>query len=304
MKTILVTGATGNQGGAVVDALLEQPGRWRVRALTRTPDGKPARRLAARGVEVVGGDMADEASLREAMAGVRGIFSVQNTRTAGLEGEVRQGVNVANAAQAAGIPHVVYSSVGGAERARGIPHFDTKWRIERHQRDIGLPVTVLRPTAFMDGYTMRGARSIGLGMLAGVLGRDKTLQMIAVRDIGVFARLALADPGSYLGQDFEIAGDELTVPQIAAAFREVLGRRPRYPVIPAWMTRRMGPEAQMMIWFGESGYAADIPSLRALHPDLLTFRQWLARYLGPSRAATRPADGPATPAPARAPRSS
>jgi uncharacterized protein YbjT (DUF2867 family) len=291
MKTILVTGATGNQGGAVVDALLVEPDRWRVRALTRSPDGARARHLAARGVEVVGGDLADAASLRAAMAGVHGVFSVQNTRTAGLEGEVTQGVGVASAARAVGVAHVVYSSVGGVERVRGIPHFDTKWRIEQYQRQLGLPVSVLRPVAFMDGYTMRGARSIGLGMLAGVLGKDKPIQMIAVRDIGVFARLAFADPDRFLGRELEIAGDELTVPEIATTFHEVLGRRPRYPLIPRWLIRRMGAEAKMMIWFGESGYAADIPALRELHPGLLTFRQWLARYLRPQRLADRQADG-------------
>jgi uncharacterized protein YbjT (DUF2867 family) len=287
MQTILVTGATGNQGSTVVQALLEEPGRWRVRALTRTPGSGPARRLAARGVDVVGGDMTDPASLRHAMTGVHGVFSVQNTRTAGQQGEVRQGMSVADAAHAAEVAHVVYSSVGGADRVRGIPHFDTKWRIEQHQRHIGLPVTVLRPVAFMDGYRMRGARSIGLGMLAGALGEDKTLQMIAVHDIGVFARLAFADPDRFLGQQLEIAGDELTVPQIAAAFQQVLGHRPRYPVVPAWLIRRMGAEAKMMIWFGESGYAADIPNLRTLHPGLLTFKQWLARHLLPNQSAAR-----------------
>jgi uncharacterized protein YbjT (DUF2867 family) len=287
MRTILVTGATGNQGGAVVDALLAEPDRWRVRALTRSPEGSPARRLAARGVDVVGGDMGNAASLRAAMAGVHGVFSVQNTRTAGVDGEVTQGVGVASAARAVGVAHVVYSSVGGVDRVRGIPHFDTKWRIEEYQRQLGLPVSVLRPVAFMDGYTMRGARSIGLGMLAGVLGNDKPIQMIAVRDIGVFARLAFADPDRFLGQELEIAGDELTVPEIAAAFHAVLGRRPRYPVVPSWLIRRMGKEARMMIWFGESGYTADIPALRDLHPGLLTFRQWLARYLLPERAANR-----------------
>jgi uncharacterized protein YbjT (DUF2867 family) len=285
MQTILVTGATGNQGGAVVQALLQEPNQWEVRVLTRTPDGEPARRLTAQGVEVVGGDMADAASLRKAMTGAHGVFSVQNTRTAGLAGEVRQGVTVADAARTAGVAHVVYSSVGGVDRVRGIPHFDTKWRIEQHQRDIGLPVTVLRPVSFMDSYKVRGARSIGLGMLAGVLGKSKTIQMIAVQDIGVFARLAFTDPDRFLGQQLEIAGDELTVPQIATAFQQVLGRRPRYPVVPAWLIRHLGPETRMMTWLGESGYAADIPKLRMLHPDLLTFHDWLTRHLQPHTSA-------------------
>ncbi|TMR21287.1 NmrA/HSCARG family protein [Nonomuraea turkmeniaca] len=269
---ILVTGATGNQGGAVVDALLEQPGRWRVRALSRDPSRATA--LAARGVEVVAGDMADAGSLKQALTGVDGVFGVQNSRTAGLDGEIRQGVTLVDAAQAAGVRHFVYTSVGGAERVRGIPHFDTKWEIEQHLRATGLPATVLRPTTFTEVFTMRGA-GIGLGMMAAGLGPAKPLQMIAVRDIGVFARLAFEQPDDFTGRALELAGDELTVPQIAAALKAA-GRPARYPRLPKLVLRAMGKEARMLFWFGESGYRADIPSLRALHPGLLTLEAWLS----------------------------
>ncbi|WP_157249863.1 NmrA family NAD(P)-binding protein [Nonomuraea typhae] len=199
-KTILVTGATGNQGGAVADALLEEPGHWRVRALTRDPGSAAARALAARGAEVVGGDLADAASLRAAL------------------------------------------------------------------RAGGLPYTFLRPTTFTDVFVMRGA-AVGLGMMAAVLGRDKTLQMIATRDIGVFARMAFA--GRFPEQALELAGDELTVPQIAAR----TGRR--YVRMPRALLRAMGAESRMLFWFGESGYAADIVALKELHPGLLTLEGWL-----------------------------
>ncbi|MGP3964065.1 NmrA/HSCARG family protein [Nonomuraea sp. 3N208] len=271
---ILATGATGNQGGAVVDALLGEPGRWRVRALSRDPSSAAARALAARGVEVVAGDMADAGSLRRALTGVHGVFSVQNSRTAGLEGEVRQGVTLIDAAQAAGVAHFVYTSVGGAERVRGIPHFDTKWEIEQHLLAADLPATVLRPTTFTDVFTMRGA-GIGLGMMAAALGPAKPLQMIAVRDIGVFARLAFEQPDAFAGQALELAGDELTVPRIAATLKAA-GRPGRYPRLPRLVLRAMGKEARMLFWFGESGYRADIPALRTLHPGLLTLEAWLA----------------------------
>lgn len=253
IRTILVTGATGNQGGAVADALLA--GNWRVRALTRDPGSEKARRLLARGAEVVKGDLADPA---EALKGAYGVFSVQNTRTAGLEGEVRQGIALADAAKKEGVQHFVYSSVGGVERVRGIPHFDTKWEIEQHIRNIGLPYTFLRPTAFMTMFN-----GIGLGMLAAVLGKDKRLQLVAVSDIGVFARLAFDDPATYLGRELELAGDELTVPEIA----ERLGKR--YVRLPKALLRAMGKESRMLFWFGESGYRADIAALRQLHPGLL-----------------------------------
>ncbi|MEV4017697.1 NmrA/HSCARG family protein [Nonomuraea angiospora] len=279
---ILITGATGNQGGAVVDALLDHPDQWRVRALTRDPSGAPAKTLAARGVEVVAGDMADKESLKRAMKGAHGVFGVQNSRTAGLRGEVKQGITLVDAARAAGVEHFVYASVGGAERVRGIPHFDTKWEIEQHLRATGLPATVLRPTTFMDVFTMRGA-SVGLGMMAAALGSRKPLQMIAVPDIGVFAQLAFEQPGTYTGQSLELAGDQLTVQDIAATLKAA-GRPGRYARVPRMLLRAMGKEARMLFWFGESGYEADIPALRKQHPGLLTLQGWLAKTNGSEAA--------------------
>jgi uncharacterized protein YbjT (DUF2867 family) len=221
--------------------------------------------LAARGVELVTGDLDDPASLVEPMRGVGGVFSVQGRGRR----ETAQGIALADAAADAGVSHLVYSSVGGVDRVRGIPHFDSKWRIERHLNTLRLPTTILRPTSYMEGFTMRGAAQIGLSMMAATLGRDRTLQMIAVGDIGVFAALAFADPDSYLGRALELAGDELTVPQIADA----VGKR--YMSLPKPLLRLMGPQARMFFWFAESGYQADLPALRALHPGLLNFKAWL-----------------------------
>ena len=274
---ILVTGATGNQGGAVVDALLNAR-TWAVRALTRTPDSPAARALAERGAAIVRGDLDDVESIKSALVGAYGVFSVQNSRTAGRVGEVRQGKNVIDAAVAAGVEHLIYSSVGGVERVRGIPHFDTKWEIEQHLRGTGMTWTILRPTTFASVFTMRGA-SVGLSMMATALGPTKTLQMIAVPDIGAFARLALERPEQFAGQAIEIAGDELTVAQIAHTLRSA-GRRIRHTRLPKSLLKLMGPEARMLFWFGESGYAADIPALRRIHPGLLTLDQWLSQNHG------------------------
>lgn len=287
-RTVLVIGATGNQGGAVVDALLAGGTSWRVRALTRNPGGPPARALAERGVEVVGGDLDDRASTQAALDGVQGVFSVQNHRVSGLDGEVRHGKMVADLAALAGVEHLVYSSVGGAERIRGIPHFDSKWEVEQHIRATGLPATILRPVSFMDGLQARGVRSIALSILAGAVGPDKPLQLIAVADIGIFARLAFERPGDFLGRAIEIAGDELTVGQIAAALRQATGARVPYLHLPRAALHLMGRQAKMFDWFREAGYHADIPALRRLHPDLLTFDAWLHANTGPAvtRAAT------------------
>lgn len=281
-RTILVTGATGRQGGAVARHLLAAG--WTVRALSRDPSKPAARALADAGAEVVPGDLDDRASLDRALSGVYGVFSVQNAWEHGPAGEVRQGKALAEAARAAGVAHFVQSSVGGAERRTGIPHFDSKWAVEQHVRALDLPATVLRPVFFMENFLpLRPAVLEGAFSLA--LRPDRPLQMIAVEDIGAFAALAFARPERFLGQALELAGDELTMPQVAETFARVIGRPVRFVEQPLEALRRASPERALMFqWFNDAGYRVDLAALRALHPDLLTFERWL-RATGWDRAA-------------------
>nr|5F5N_A Chain A, Monooxygenase [Micromonospora okii]5F5N_B Chain B, Monooxygenase [Micromonospora okii] len=280
-RTILVTGATGTQGGATVRALLAR-GRP-VRALVRDPGTDAARALAAAGVSLVTGDLNDQASLRAAMADVHGVFSVQTFMTpGGLGAELRQGRAVADAAAATGVRHVVYSSVGGADRASGVPHFETKWTIERHLRSLGVPTTVLRPTFFMDNFAAWGPQAVDGTLVVRLPLKPQTrVQLIAAEDIGVFAATAFDDPDTYVGAALELAGDELTGPELAARFGELAG-------MPARFEERSLDEAAadpwipysheiavMFEWFQTDGYAADIAALRARHPGLRTFADWL-----------------------------
>jgi len=196
-KIILVTGATGKQGGATASALLTDG--WRVRALVRDPDAAPARALADAGAELVTGDLADRASLDAATSGAHGVFSVQPTPGAPNqpadfrpEDEVTQGNNVAEAAHAAGVAHLVYTSVIGADRPTGMPNVDNKLAIEQRIRELGVPATILRPVSFMENYTT----PYGLpgGALATGIRPDVSQRLIAVRDVGAFAALAFGHP--------------------------------------------------------------------------------------------------------------
>lgn len=267
MKTIVVTGATGHQGGAVVDALLASGTPWRVRALTRKPEGAAAKVLAARGVELVEADLDRPETLVPTLAGTYGVFGVQQRG----KREAARGIALVDAAARAGVEHFVYSSVGGVERVRGIPHFDSKWEVEKRLGHSGLRATILRPSSYMEGFTTPGAATMGMTMMAATLGDSKSLQMIAVRDIGAFAAMAFAEPATYVGEALELAGDELTVPQLA----RITGKK-YWRGMPRWLLRAMGPESRMFFWFGESGYRADIADLRRRHPGLLTFEQWFA----------------------------
>jgi uncharacterized protein YbjT (DUF2867 family) len=277
-KTLLITGATGRQGGAVIRHLL--PKGWKLRALTRDPGSHSARSLKDKGVEVVQGDLEDAASVARAAAGVYGIYSVQDFWAVGAKREIQQGKNVADAAKKAGVKHLVYSSVGGAERNTGIPHWESKWEIEKYIRSLDLPVTVIRPVTFMDGYYID---QVEIGILKGKLvdpvRADKPYQTIATNDIGAFVTLAFERPEEFMGKELEIAGSELTNAEAAQVFSRVLGKPVKFQKLPLPIVRLvMGKEFYVMFrWFNEAGYKANIPELRRKYPEvhLQTLEEWL-----------------------------
>ncbi|MGH9436831.1 MAG: NmrA/HSCARG family protein [Terriglobia bacterium] len=272
--TILVSGATGQQGSAVARHLLDKG--FRVRILTRDPEQQAARALAARGAEVVAGDFDDRESLDQALNGAYGAYSVQNFWKSGLEGEIRQGKAFAEAVGRAGVEHFVYSSVGGAERETGISHFDSKWEIEEHIRKLGLPATILRPVYFMDNLMNLKDAIVG-GQLPQPLDPGTPLQQIAVDDIGAFAALAFANPDEWIGRDAEIAGDELTMTEMAETFGRVIGRKVEYVQVP-WDTfeeQAGGELTPMYRWFQSDGYEADIKALREEYPKLTRLEPFL-----------------------------
>lgn len=277
-KTVLVSGATGRQGGAVIRNLL--PNGWKLRALTRNPKSAAAQNLASQGVEVVEGDLDDRDSLDRAARGTYGIYSVQDYWTVGAKREVQQGKNLADAAKKAGTEHFVYSSVGGADRNSGIDHWITKWEVEQYIRKLGLPATILRPAAFMENYYIDQVE-IGIlkGKLADPIRADKTYQTIAADDIGAFVALSFERPKELLGAELEIAGSELTNPDAAKVFSRVLGKPVKFQKIPLPLVRLvLGKEFyQMFSWFNKEGFKANIPELRRRFPDvrLQTLEDWL-----------------------------
>lgn len=277
-KTVLVTGATGRQGGAVVRHLL--PKGWKLRALTRNAATHVAKELAGQGVEVVQGDLEDAASLDRACRGVYGIYSVQDFWSVGAKREVQQGKNLADAAKKAGVQHFVYSSVGGAERNTRIPHWESKWEVEKHIRQLALPATIFRPAAFMEMYNVLEVE-VGLlkGKLVDALRGDKPYQTIATDDIGAFVALAFERPKEFIGLELEIAGSELTNLDAAKVFSRVLARPVRFSKLPLPIVRLfMSKEFYKMFrWFNEAGFKADIAALRRSYPEvhLHTLEEWL-----------------------------
>lgn len=277
-KTVLVTGATGRQGGAVIRNMLLKG--WKLRALTRNPGSHQAQSLARRGVELVQGDLEDAPSISRAVQGVYGVYSVQDFWAVGAKRETQQGKNLAAAAKKASVQHFVYSSVGGAERNTGIPHWESKWQVEKTIRDLGLPATIIRPAAFMEMYYIDQVE-VGIlkGKFADPIRGDKPYQTIATDDIGAFVALAFDRPEEFMGKELEIAGSELTNLEAAKVFSRVLGKPVKFQKLPLPLVRIiLGKEFYLMFrWFNEEGFQADIPALRKRYPEvrLYTLEEWL-----------------------------
>jgi uncharacterized protein YbjT (DUF2867 family) len=278
-ETILVTGATGNQGGAVARALLDRG--HRVRAMTRKPEGPAARALASRGAEVVKGNMDDAGSLERAVLGAWGVFAVQNTWEAGVEHEEEQGKLLAEIARRQGVRHFVYSSVASAHRRTGIPHFDNKWRIEEKIRALDFPShVILRPVFFMENWTspwFRPALDQGKVMIG--IKPETRLQQIAVEDIGKYGRLAFEKHEDLNRRDIDIAGDSKTMPETAEILGKTLGKKLEFVQVPIEEVRKSSADFALMLeWFDRVGYDADIAG-NATRFDLppTTLEQWASK---------------------------
>ncbi|MBB4289862.1 uncharacterized protein YbjT (DUF2867 family) [Rhizobium leguminosarum] len=267
-RNVLVTGATGQQGGAVLRALIARG--HRVKAISRRPDSEGAKRLDAAGVEVVAGDLDDATSVVKAASGIDTMFLMGSSYEAGTEAETRQGITVADAAKAAGIGHLIYSSVADADKKTGIPHFDSKYLIEKHIAGLGIPYTISAPVAFMENtvapWAIDGLRQ---GVYAAALAPARVLQQITIDDIGAFVTALAERREQVFGKRFDIAGDELSGEQQANILSEVLGRPITYRELPIAAIRQQSEDTALMFeWFDRTGYDADIAALRRDFPEV------------------------------------
>src|SRR5436309_10238100 len=227
-RTIVVTGATGKQGGAAFRHLRQRG--FALRALVRNPERPEVRQLEGPRVEVLRGDFDDRESIERALDGADGAYSVQSWQ-GGPQTEIRQGIAFAEAANRQEVGHFVYSSVAAADQNTGIPHFESKAKVEERIRQIGMPYTIFRPVFFMENWLMmRDAIHNGSIMLP--LDPQTRLQMIAVDDIGAFVALGFEHTGHWHNRAYDLAGDELSMTELANAFSRASGREIRYQQLP------------------------------------------------------------------------
>jgi uncharacterized protein YbjT (DUF2867 family) len=274
--TVVVTGSTGKQGGAVARGLLERG--HKVRAVTRNTNSKQAKLLANAGAVLVAaslGDAAGIAGIKEALEGATSLFAV-TTPSGGTDAEIRQGIAAADAAKAAGV-HLVFTSVASANRQTGIPHFDSKYEVEKHIAKAGVRATILAPVAFMENLHFVKEQLVK-GIYASALSPARVLAQVAVPDIGAIAVRVLEDCARFTGKRFDLASDELTGNDAMSILSRVTGRNFTYYQVPLDVVRqRMGEDAvKMYEWFDRVGFAVDRAALRREFPDVVfhDFESW------------------------------
>jgi uncharacterized protein YbjT (DUF2867 family) len=289
-RSILVFGATGQQGGSVAAALLKAG--WPVRALVRDPASSKAAALRNAGAQIVQGDLADAASLRAAMQGVHGVFSVQPSSPGGTvtdDDETRFGIAIADLAHACGVAHLVYSSVASVEAGVGLGHFESKATIEAHIRTLPLNATIIRPYTFMEMLVMPGF-GLDSGHLSFFMRPDQPMGVLAVADIGKCVAAIFADPARFSGVTLDLAGDMVRGQDLATLFTEAAGRTITYARFPDEVLA-VNPFLRKLTDMLDRAQPTDATALlelRRLNPEMQSLRTWLA---GDGREAFRAALG-------------
>jgi len=312
-KTLLITGATGRQGGAVIDALLASPNPdFTILAVTRDTSSAAAKRLGSKSpsIRLIQGDLDDIPALfRSALKespnkDIWGVYSVQVSMGTNVtvESEIAQGKNMVDAALEHGVSHFVYSSVerGGDEASwdntTPIPHFQTKYHIEQHLRDRAgearpstsrppgkMGWTILRPVAFMDNLVPGFPTKVFLAAMRNYIGQDgKKVQWVYTGDIGRFAAKAFNAPAEWDGRAMGIAGDELTFDELSRAFGRATGSPApvTYGLLGSVLTYAVKEVGLMIGWFGSDGYRADVEACRAECKEMLDMETWLSTKSG------------------------
>jgi uncharacterized protein YbjT (DUF2867 family) len=272
--TVVITGSTGKQGGAVARELLERG--HKVRAVTRDPSSSQAKLLAIAGATLVESSLEDTSALTKALEGATSLFAMTTPFGGGTQAETQQGISAANAAKAAGV-HLVFTSVGSANRQTGVPHFDSKYEVEKHIAGVGVRATILAPVYFMENLYF-GKAMLANGIYAAALPEAKVLAQIPVADIGAVAVRVLEDAGRFTGKRFDLASDELTGNDVVGILSRITGRPFVYQQVPLDVIRqRMGADAASMYeWLDRVGYTADRAALRRELPDVAfhDFESW------------------------------
>ena len=282
-KTILVTGGTGNQGGAVARCLSQKG--FTVKVLTRNPESPKALALKNMNIELIKGDLNDPQTYLGVLQDVYGVFSVQ-TFMNGVDKEIKQGTSLAESAMEAGVKHFVYSSASGAEMNSGVPQFESKMLIEKQIQKLGLPYTIIRPASFYENFLIPQVRNAILkGNLLQSISKETVLQYISVDDIGKAVSVIFENPAGYMGKELTIAAEQMSVEEVTRVFSETLGRSITYKSVPDIITRIfMGKNLYRMFKWVDAHSAPSVKiveSTKKQFPDIVSLKDWIIKNFKP-----------------------
>lgn len=277
-RKILVLGATGQQGGALARLLLQK--KHEVYALTRNTESESpkAQNLRNLGAKLIKGDLDNPDSLEQATNGLDSVFLMGTWTEDGTEGETRRGKMMTDIAKEKKVAHLVYSSVVNADKNTGIPHFESKYKVEQHIKNSGIPYTIIGLTFFMENLHSYSRSGLQQGQLALPLSPSRILQQSALENIAEFSALVLERRNSFLGKRIDIASDELTGEQAAKVLSDGLGRKIRYIQVPSEQIRQASEDlARMFEWFERVGTGIDVANLHQQYPEVnwRTFKDWV-----------------------------
>ncbi len=278
-KTIFVTGATGNQGGAVARQLSAKG--FHVRALCRNTVSPAAQELKKLNVELVTGDLDEPSSYRNFLQDADGVFSLQ-IFSKGIEKEKKQGIALASLSKESGVKHFLYSSVIGADANTGIPHWESKNVIEQHIKQSGLSYTILRPSSFFENFLLPPVKSrILKGKLVTPTAKNKVQQFISASDVGRISTMIFMDPEKYRGRTINIGAEQMDMQHVAAIFSKVMGKEIKYQQLPGLITRLvMGSDlSKMFKWINHNDalFIKDLDTLKKEFPGMLSLEDWIRK---------------------------
>ncbi len=279
-KVILVTGGTGRQGGAIARNLIQDKD-WKVKVLTRNPNSEKSKTLERLGIELLKGDLNDQSTFKDYLKGVYGIFSVQNFND-GITKEIKQGKLLADLAKLYEIKHLVYSSVSGADKKTGIPHFESKNKIEEHIKNLEIPYSIIRPTSFYENLQNPEVRKrILKGKLVMPLKKDLRQEFISIQDIGIVGHQMFNNPSKYLGKTITLASDSMTMSELTDLLSRSMNKSIKYEKLPRIITRLvMGKNLYKMFrWMdkNEPVFVEDISQIKKEFKGMTNMKAWIEK---------------------------
>ena len=278
VKKIFVTGATGNQGGATTRNLLSKG--FYVKALVRNPAA--AKLIAHENLEIIKGDLDDVNSYRYHLHDCDGVFC-NLVYIHGIDREIKQGFELVNASKENNVKHFVYASVIGSDLRTGIPHWESKNKIEDHIRASGLSYTILRPSSLYENMLIPQIKSrILKGKLVLPTHKTTVQQFISSEDVGKIATTVFSNPEKYKGLTINLAAEQMNGEQLASTYSKVMGREIKFQQLPMLITRLvMGKDlTKMFRWVNNNNscFVKDLQAFKNEFPGMLSLEDWIRMH--------------------------